>query len=65
MASPSAGEEDNRASRSSRQSGPTPPADVYSTRGRHTARRADSRPPAVVQSLVRNVQRALGSFGIR
>jgi hypothetical protein len=64
-AQPSTGEEDNRTPRSPRQSGPTPPADVYSTRRRHAARRADSRPPVVVQSLVRNVQRALGSFGIR
>jgi peptidoglycan hydrolase-like protein with peptidoglycan-binding domain len=51
--------------RIARPSGPTPPADVYSTRRRHGARRAESRPPAVVQSLVRDVQRALGSFGIR
>jgi len=65
VASPSAGEEDNRAPRSPRQSGPTPPADVYSGRRRHTARRAESHSPVVVQSLVRDVQRALGSFGIR
>jgi hypothetical protein len=65
VASPAAGEEDNRAPRSPRQSGPTPPADVYSGRRRHPARSAESRPPVVVQSLVRNVQRALGSFGIR
>ena len=56
-----AGEEEARAPRSTRQSGPTPPADVYGTH----RRRAESRPPVVVQSLVRNVQRALGSFGIR
>jgi hypothetical protein len=60
----SAGEED-RAPRSARQSGPTPPADVYGAPRRHTARRAESRPPVVVQSLVRNVQRALSSFGLR
>ena len=65
VAAPAAGEEDNRAPRSPRQSGPTPPADVYAGRRRHTAPRAESRPPVVVQSLVRNVQRALGSFGIR
>jgi hypothetical protein len=62
---PSAAEEDNRAPRSARQSGPTPPADVYSGRRGHTARRAESRPPVALQSLVRNVQRALGSIGIR
>jgi hypothetical protein len=65
VAPPSPGEEEARAPRSARQSGPAPPADVYGTRRRHTARRAESRPPVVVQSLVRNVQRALGSFGIR
>ena len=65
VAPPSPGEEEARAPRSARQSGPTPPADLYGTRRRHTARRAESRPPVVVQSLVRNVQRALGSFGIR
>jgi hypothetical protein len=62
---PVASEEESRAARTARPSGPTPPADVYPTRRRHTARRADSRPPAVVQSLVRDMQRALGSFGIR
>ena len=61
----SAGEEEVRAPRSARQSGPTPPADVYGAPRRHTARRAESRPPVVVQSLVRNVQRALSSFGLR
>jgi len=66
VAQPSAaGEEDNRAPRSPRQGGPTPPADVYANGRRHAARRAESRPPVVVQSLVRNLQRALGSFGIR
>jgi hypothetical protein len=51
--------------RVARPSGPTPPADVSAPRRRHGARRAESRPPAVVQSLVRDVQRALGSLGIR
>jgi hypothetical protein len=60
-----ASEEATRAARTARPSGPTPPADVYPARRRHTGRQADSRPPAVVQSLVRDVQRALGSFGIR
>jgi hypothetical protein len=62
---PLASEEETRAARTARPSGPTPPADVYPARRRHTARRAESRPPAVVQSLVRDVQRALTSFGIR
>ena len=60
-----ANEEETRAGRPARQSGPTPPADVYSSRRRTSARRAESRPPAVVQSLMRDMQRALGSFGIR
>ena len=65
VAQPSAAEEDNRAPRSPRQSGPTPPADVYAGRRSAAPRRAESRPPVVLQSLVRNVQRALGSIGIR
>ena len=65
VTAPAASEEEPRAARTARPSGPTPPADVYPARRRHTARRADSRPPAVVQSLVRDMQRALGSFGIR
>src|SRR5262245_19755717 len=48
-----------------RPSGPIPPADVYGPRRRNSSRRAESRPPAVVQSLVRDMQRALGSIGIR
>ncbi|HEU0160556.1 MAG TPA: hypothetical protein VFR00_14635 [Hyphomicrobiaceae bacterium] len=59
---PTANAEETRAAR---QSGPTPPADVYASRRRTSARRAESRPPAVVQSLMRDMQRALGSFGIR
>jgi hypothetical protein len=65
VAQPSLAEEDNRAPRAPRQSGPTPPADVYAGRRGATPRRAESRPPVVLQSLVRNVQRALGSIGIR
>jgi len=65
VAQPSLAEEDNRAPRSSRQSGPTPPADVYAGRRGATPRRAESRPPVVLQSLVRNVQRALSSIGVR
>src|SRR5262245_12886239 len=58
-------EEDTRSARTLRATGPMPPADVYASRGRSSARRAQSRPPAVVQSLVRDMQRALGSFGSR
>jgi hypothetical protein len=60
---PLAIEEEQRAGRAQRQTGPQPPDNVY--RRRHEGRRADSRPPVVVESLVRNVQRALGSLGIR
>ena len=58
-------DDEARPPRSSRQTGPLPPAGLTQPRRRHAARRADSRPPVVVQSLVRNVQRALGSLGIR
>ena len=58
-------DDDARSPRSSRQTGPLPPVGLTQPRRRHAARRADSRPPVVVQSLVRNVQRALGSLGIR
>jgi hypothetical protein len=65
VTAPVASEEEPHAPRTARSSGPTPPAAVYPARRRHIARRADSRPPAVVQSLVRDMQRALGSVGIR
>jgi hypothetical protein len=65
VSAPSQALDDGRPPPSSRQAGPLPPAAVTQTRRRHAARRADSRPPVVVQSLVRNVQRALGSLGIR
>ena len=58
-------EDDPRQPRSARQSGPTPPAGLYQPRPQSTARRAGERPPVVVQSLVRNMQRALDSLGIR
>ena len=58
-------DDDARSPRSSRQTGPLPPVGLTQPRRRHAARRADSPPPVVVQSLVRNVQRALGSLGIR
>jgi hypothetical protein len=62
---PQLSEDDPRQPRSGgRQSGPTPPASVYQSRRQPATRRADSRPPVVVKSLVRNVQRALGSLGI-
>jgi len=48
-----------------RQSGPTPPESVYPPRRQAAARPADQRPPVVVQSLVRTVQRALDKLGIR
>jgi hypothetical protein len=58
-------DDDSRSPRSLRETAPLPPAGLTQPRRRHLARRADSRPPVVVQSLVRNVQRALGSLGIR
>jgi len=48
-----------------RQSGPMPPENVYPPRRQAAARPADQRPPVVVQSLVRTVQRALDKLGIR
>jgi len=63
LANATAGSEE--AVRTARPTGPIPPADVYGTPRRNSARRAESRPPAVVQSLVRDMQRALGSLGIR
>jgi hypothetical protein len=53
------------AQRSVRQSGPVPHVGMRERRRRHAARRANSRPPAAVRSLVRTVKRTLGSFGIR
>ncbi len=55
-------EEDGRRSR---QGGPIPPAGMSQSLRRQTARPAEQRPPVVVQTLIRNVQRALGSLGIR
>src|SRR5262249_30583840 len=55
LANATAGSEE--AARTARPTGPVPPADVYSTPRRNSARRAESRPPAVVQSLVRDMQR--------
>jgi hypothetical protein len=57
--------ESERPQRSAVQNGLAPSVGVYERRHRHGARRARSRPPAVVRSLVRSVQRALGSLGIR
>jgi hypothetical protein len=54
-----------RPHRSARQSGPVPPVGVRERRRRYVAHRSRSRPPGVVRSLVRSVQRALGSLGIR
>jgi len=63
---PQLSEDEQRRPPPARQGGPTPPESVYPSRRQPAApRRADERPPVVVQSLVRNVQRALDKLGIR
>jgi len=63
---PQLSEDEQRRPRPARQGGPTPPESVYPSRRQPASpRRADERPPVVVQSLVRNVQRALDKLGIR
>jgi peptidoglycan hydrolase-like protein with peptidoglycan-binding domain len=50
--------------RSAHRSQPLPRVGIYERHRRHAARRARSRPPAVVRSVVRGLQRALASVGI-
>jgi hypothetical protein len=61
---PEAQPSDEEGRRPARQAGPTPPAGMSQTSRRQATRSADQ-PPVVVQTLIRNVQRALGSLGIR
>ena len=49
-----------------RESGPVPPAGVYSQRPRRgRSARPSEKPPKFVRKFMRNVQRSLASFGIR
>jgi hypothetical protein len=61
---PPAAADTENTPQSAAKSGPVPSLGVYD-RQRRQARRAKSRPPAVVRSLVRSVKNALGSLGIR
>jgi hypothetical protein len=65
QASPEPEMREERPPRAVRQSGPVPPAGVYENRRRRHVRRAPSRPPKFVRSLLRSVQRSLAPFGIR
>ena len=47
-----------------RESGPTPPAGVYSQRPRRTVR-PSNKPPKFVRKFIRSVQQSLAPFGIR
>ncbi|HJZ30220.1 MAG TPA: hypothetical protein VKF35_03900 [Hyphomicrobiaceae bacterium] len=60
---PPLADEDRPPPRSPPQAGPVPPVGVYE--GRQRPRRAAEPPPVTVQKLIRKVERALGSLGIR